>query len=200
MIKKGTIDFTKREFSARQPIPPLVLPSKPRRIVRHWESPQEYFDTSLPFSSLYIKPKEDVATSLPDKTLGPSTAAGIPCFRDEIASLCLETFVPVSGPRNEELVHFLDDCDSDFLVESACRVNLVSIPRRAMIFDSFRDKPMPQDPSKVFLSGLLLVYRDSFLFDRNIGYRSLGEGEVLYRTGVPRERHVFEVGSVVRFP
>jgi len=138
-------------------VPPLLLPTQPV----NGQSPQAWFDRHLPFSSLYIQPD-------------------VHAFHKELQALLQQTYSGyLRDPREAELQEekkarvYVDDSDGT--------ETLIWIPRDPMVFDSYRDLPMPQDPRGMFLRNLLLVHME----------RRDAEGRVV-------ARHVFEVGSVVR--
>lgn len=109
---------------------------------------QAELDDSVIFSSLYVLPEDPKGAS----------ADGVLAFHRELLELYRQSF----GPPED--------------LGKQWRFGHLRLPKEPMVFANYLDLPMPQDPKRVFLSGLLLVYED-----------------------LPRPR-VFEVGSVIRLP
>lgn len=109
---------------------------------------QEQLDESVVFSSLYVQPEDPAKGS----------AGGVLAFHQELLELYRASF---GAPED---------------LGKQWRFGHLRVPKEPMVFANYLDLPMPQDPQRVFLSGLLLVYEDG-----------------------PQPR-VFEVGSVIRLP
>lgn len=119
-------------------------------------SSQGELDRSVVFSSLYVQPAEPAPGSPAE-----ASAAGVRAFHRELLDLYRRTFgAPEDGGGTWR---FTDG------------TRALRVQKEPMVFENYRELPMPQDPKRIFLSGLLLVYEDA--------------------PGGPR---VFEVGSVLR--
>ncbi|HAH08200.1 MAG TPA: hypothetical protein DCM05_17020 [Elusimicrobia bacterium] len=118
---------------------------------------QKDFDRRVPFSSLYLTP----------------SVAGVRAFHEELLAAYEKRLKAVDGPEPGKYRYF-DDGEA-----------LLKVPKEPMVFENWREMPMPADPKRQFLSALLLVYRS--------------EKRASKESPLPAES-VLEVGSVVRVP
>ncbi len=188
VVKKGVVALAGDPFSPAHPFPPCCVPTGP--------GAQEEFDLRTPFTSLYVQPATPIGASLegasaPGRQGGaaascPRTLAGTPAagsadgvlaFHCELLDLLARTWPEVEGPDPQRFRTFQD-------LSQPGRTVLIRVLRQPLVFQNFRELPMPEDPKRVFLTGLLLVYRDVYAGQPG--------------QSPPLDSRVFEVGSVVR--
>jgi hypothetical protein len=162
-VKFGHIDGAGRVFSEASPFPPFTAGGG------------SAFASTLarytPFYSLYVTPDRPAQPGSDDE-LARRSAGGVVAFHRELLAHYRKTLQEVSGPGTDRYHFFRDDRQKITL----------RVPRSPLVFDNWRNLPMPTDRKRHFLSGLLLIYRSQ-------------DGDV----GLPAET-VFEVASVVRLP
>lgn len=192
VVKKGYIDTSDRQFTGDHPFPPLLIPAVPFSAPGVSFTPQEFLDRRLPFSSLYVQPISP-AKGTEEERAGAS-AGGVIALHKEIMTLLRKTYRQIKGPDSAQYLYFLDDSECDSTVAPGCVVEVVKIPTSPMVFRNYRELPMPQDPSHIFLTGLLLIHHSCFTLSspaRIVTMDSLNDMEANSGT------HVFEVGSVI---
>ncbi len=162
-VKFGHIDAADRVFSKGSPFPPFTAGSDAAfasALARH-----------TLFYSLYVVP-DPPAQSRNEGELARQSARGVLAFHGELLAHYRKTLRELSGPEADQYHRFRDDKEK----------TTFRIPRSPLVFDNWRNLPMPTNPQRHFLSGLLLIYRSQ-------------DGD----SDLPRET-VFEVASVVRLP
>ncbi|MFZ5812781.1 MAG: hypothetical protein ACOY4F_12105, partial [Thermodesulfobacteriota bacterium] len=195
-VKKGHIAPKGHSFTPQNPYPPLVVPRHSVRVGGKTLSPQQWFDASLPFSSIYLTPAEPEPAGLLEAARAAWSAGGVVAFHREILAFYARTLPELSGVDGAKFRYFLASPGT----VGAGTVSILKIPREPFVFANYADLPMPQDPDTVFLSGLLLLYRTDYaagpgaplLADVTVG------SSIFRRHYAARKAHVFEVGSVVR--
>ena len=80
-------------------------------------------------------------------------------------------------------------------------LSVIKIPRKPLVFENWREMPMPQDPAGIFLSGLLLMYR--YDYAKNEGAILTDSIPVFGSTEFKEQftkvnDHVLEIASVVK--
>ncbi len=162
-VKFGYIDASDRLFTENSPYPSFLSGND--------AAFSGAFMKNTPFYSLYLNPDKNLKSSDKDE-LARSSAQGVLDFHRELLDHYNKTLTPVKGKESEKYYYFRDDKK---------RVT-IKILKEPMVFKNWRDLPMPTDPARHFLSGLLLIY----LSDD-------GDSKLAKET-------VFEVGSIVRLP
>ncbi len=168
VIKKGVVAPAGDPFSPEHPFPPCLVPSG--------AGGQDEFDLRTPFTSLYVQGDGSTSRTLAG-TPAEGSADGVLAFHAELLELLAATWTEVEGPDPSRFRTFQDRSQPG-------RTVLVRIPLAPLVFQDFRSLPMPEDPERVFLTGLLLVYRD--VYAGQPGSENLLDSRLL------------EVGSVVR--
>jgi hypothetical protein len=189
IVKKGLIESEKRNFRPQAPYPPLSLPKLPFNDCGIMTSPQDYFDRQVPFASLYVIPRGGKREN--DAAL--DSARGVVAFHSEILGLYRRVFTEIGGPPGYH--NFVDESAINYGLNRPLRISLYRIPKSPLIFKNYRDLPMPQDPSRIFLTALLLLYRQQFemppITDGPLTVALIKE------KGIMTGAQVFEVGSVM---
>lgn len=171
ILKKGVIAPTGDPFTPANPYPQFRPPTG--------AGAQEALDRSIPFATVYVHPPVGAAPRTLAGTPAAGSADGVVAFHRELLELLPRSFREIEGPDPMKFRAFRDDSEPG-------RTAILRIPREPLVFDNWRTLPMPQDPERIFLTGLLLVYRDVY------------EGEPF--RFAPLDSRLLEVGSVVRLP
>lgn len=196
VVKKGFIAKTGTVFSTQNPYPPLRILIDPTELHGSTLTPQNYFDHHIPFSSLYVTPDRDTVTATDDERARDS-AAGVLAFHKEILSLYRATYREVKGPDQSQF-YFIDDEPLKYGDGSSSDVTVIRVPVKPGVFSNWRELVMPNPPKGMFLSGLLLIYKDLYKLSGGIDSKSPMSIDDIIGKGVKKDAHVFEVGSVVR--
>jgi len=141
-VKYALIDKADQDFSEGRP---LSAPPVPKQ----WE-----FDSHLPFSSIYVTP-ENVSREGEEADRAKASAQGVVAFHESLGKL-YESSLRLLYSTNEKR-YFADFRRCPYSNDRICAIRIYEVPLKPMVFDNYRDLPMPQDAEKVFLSGLLLV-------------------------------------------
>jgi len=168
LIKKAVVAPAGDPFSPEHPFPPCLVPTG--------AGAQDEFDLRIPFTSLYVQGDGSSCRTLAG-TPAQGSADGVLAFHAELLELLAATWTEVEGPDPSRFRTFQDRSQPGSTV-------LVRVPLVPLVFQDYRSLPMPEDPERVFLTGLLLVYRDVYAGEP-------GRAKLL-------DSRVLEVGSVVR--
>jgi len=168
VIKKAVVAPAGDPFSPEHPFPPCLVPTG--------AGAQDEFDQRTPFTSLYVQGDGTSSRTLAG-TPAQGSADGVLAFHTELLELLAATWTEVEGPDPSRFRTFQDRSQPG-------RTVLVRVPLAPLVFQDYRSLPMPEDPDRVFLTGLLLVYRDVYAGEP-------GPATLL-------DSRVLEVGSVVR--
>lgn len=183
---------------AEKPFPPLSLPDKLVETAHGLATPQGYLDAHLPFSSVYLQPGDDRCPGHDDKSKATASAQGVLAFHRELLAAYARLMPCVKAPGAESAHTFVQGPAE---AKAGASVVVFKVPREPMVFPNVRDLPMPQDPKHIFLSGLLLVYRNEYRLREAVdGNLPLPGTPEFARLLEPVNAHVFEVGSVVTLP
>jgi len=196
LVKKGFIAPLGTAFTAKAPFPAFVLPTKAVKISAGETSAQDFFDSHVPFSSIYVTPTipEPLDATANDKAKW--SAAGVLAFHKELVSSFEKNLTELKGAQPEKFRYFQVPNQNP----KASRLTILKIQTSPFVFGNFRDLPMPHDPKKIFLSGLLLVYYAEYPLSvgKNPADVSISSPEFNKEFKAENES-VLEVGSVVRF-
>lgn len=162
-VKFGHIDGADRVFSEASPFPPFTA--------GNGAAFASVLARNTFFYSLYVTPEHPARTGN-ENELARQSAGGVIAFHRELLAHYRQTLREVSGPEPDRYYYFRDEKE---------KISL-KIPRSPLVFDNWRNLPMPTNPKRHFLSGLLLIYRSQ-------------DGD----SGLPSDT-VFEVASIVRLP
>lgn len=212
-IKQCVIAETKRAFGKEDPFPALKFPESPIAHKKVWPSNLQTFaedttnkvvgtfpaqtilDSSLPFVSLYLKPTAEMPANANDEALAQWSAQGMLSFHSQMLEVYRKNLVEldISDP---DMYYFVQP--SYALENRFVNITVWRIAKKPMIFSNFRNLPMPLDPARVFLSSLLLVYRDQYIGVNNLyAFQYAMSNPAFQQMYQPTESQVLEVGSVI---
>ncbi|NUM34383.1 MAG: hypothetical protein HUU50_07555 [Candidatus Brocadiae bacterium] len=173
-IKFGVIDKASQSFSERNPYPSLLLEkSNP-------EFAKKFFQ-NVPFFSLYVTPGQEKSFDN-DNEKAAYSASGVVAMHKQILAIYQKELEEFEGQEPEKYYYFRKAgkvCCSKPDKPSF----VIKIQKNPFVFSNWKDLPMPSNPKKHFLSGLLLIYRSEIK-----GLSTLAS------------ETVFEVGSLIRLP
>lgn len=196
LVKKAFIAPTGHPFSAAAPYPPLLVPRKGRVVDGKVWSGQAWFDGHLPFLSLYLTPAAPPPAGISEEETVAWSGMGVLAFHRDLLDAYERNLEPVPGQDDATHRYFRLPADPD-----ARTVTILKVPREPMIFTrNWRDLPMPQDPRRVFLSALLLVFRHEYEVTGDLPPDAPVDGPAFQEATRPGRAQVLEVGSVVRLP
>jgi hypothetical protein len=199
-IKMAHIEKTGFEYGASHPYPPLrvakqnlTIPSDGTKV-----TPQKYFDDNTPFSSLYVKPVKPMPVGISRDEQAQRSTEGVIAFHKEILNIYAVNMRKIAGPEKDKYFYFIDERmngrnrkTTDFAI--------IKVPKEPIIIAGYNEADMPQNPEKIKLSGLLLVYRDTWAAKHSIDFRQIKNAGDAVKFASKTSSHVFEVGSVVKF-
>lgn len=163
-VKYAFIDKADRQFTAENPFPPLTVSGGGEFAAK--------FNDAVLFCSLYLNPEGKPEGKSADE-LASASAQGVVAFHRNLLLYYRTALKPANGPDSDKYEYF----------NAGDGKSVLKIPKTPLVFSNWRDLPMPSNPNKHFLSGLLLIYL----------MRSDAAGVLVPQT-------VFEVGSIVRQP
>jgi len=164
-VKFAYIEAAGEKFSPENPFPPLI--------VGKGSETASDFSKDVRFYSIYLKPASFLKTETEDPDLAAKKSAeGVLAFHKNL----LKTYRKHLKPAG------MAGWDTDnyyFCADDGC-TRVFKIAKTPSVFAGWRDLPMPAEPGRQFLSGLLLIK------------------EMANENGTLYPLHVFEVGSVIR--
>jgi hypothetical protein len=184
-VKYASIDRADKVFSDRQPFPTPGVP-------KQWE-----FDSHLPFSSIYVAP-ENISREGTEADQAKASALGVVAFHTAL-SKAYERYLYLLAVTDEKK-YYVDFCRCPDSADRICAVRIYEVPAKPLVFDNYRDLPMPQDAHKVFLSGLLLVKLVEYVANSPMSIKEIEKmqpGTKVFNSGFRTVRsHMLEVASV----
>lgn len=191
-------------FSAQNPFPAFKVNTVDK------DAQNAFIDRTV-FSSLYVTPAAYAADETAEDELAkPSTgdetsanelakysARGVQAFHAEIIKMFSEKLIALTPAGDDKHYYY------GYKTPNGPRsvLTVIKLPRKPLIFENWRELPMPQDPAGVFLSGLLLMYRYDYaknegaiLTDSIPAFGSTGFKEQFTKVN----DHVLEIASVVK--
>lgn len=196
-IKKGAVGPADRAFSADRPFPPLTVSRAGGGAL------QAAFDSRIPFSSLYVTPAGAMSAGLSRDRRAAWSARGVSAFRDEIAGVFRAAFAPVACAEPDRLC-FAAVERNGARPDGPVGLTVLRLPERASVFANYADLPMPQDPKRVFLTGLVLI-RKTVHAGSAADAAAVLSGDVRVDSAAFAAKfpeiaaHVLEIGSVAKF-
>lgn len=193
-LKLAFIDAAAREFEERGgPLQTSVAAT------------QEDFDAHVPFSSLYLLPPSgaDGAQRGNDGAdRARASAAGVLAFHRELLATYHRLLLPLPVVEGEKWRRFVARQRCIDEPTKVCSLSLFEVAQEPMVFTDYRSLPMPEDPTSVFLSGLLLVRRTELAASVPVTHESVASMSVtvLERSFHPMSATLLEVASVLREP
>lgn len=198
-IKKGHIAADSFRFSSTAAFPPLQVPRSENSAV----SAQEKFDQAIPFSSLYVKPAEPLPTQLNRDQQAAWSTRGLINFHRELERLYLSNYAELRGVDGDKYRYFGRIDYNRGSADTTGALTVLRVMRQPMIFANYASLPMPHDPARIFLTGLLLVHKSVYT-GRNPASVMSGEIKIssaAFEAAYAKvSAHVLEIGSVVIFP
>jgi len=183
-VKFGWIDLDSNDFASR-PFPKFLIPKDP-------ETAQKHFDRFLPFSSLYVSPPEkDTQPILSEEQLIEHSRKGVWAFQQELFDTYRSSkFVEIikTGDHSRMFVH----------PKNSDKISVIWV-KQIEFFKDIRERPMPLNRDRDFLSSLLLVHYTDFIPEKD-GLEIPKTKEDLDRDWRPNldSHHILEIASVVR--
>lgn len=160
-VKYGHIDLADRKFSPSEPFPEFS--------VARGQGYAAGFIKNTLFFSLYLTPDKP-GNGVTEDEIARQSVQGVLDFHKALVAHYNRILKVIDGPQPDKYYYYRD---------VSPRVT-IRVPKEPMIFPNWRDLPMPTNPRKHFLTGLLLVYRSQ------------------EKDASLAKETVFEVGSVVR--
>jgi len=159
---------------------------------------QSEFNRATLFSSLYLTPKTLNANSIGVDEIARHSASGVRAFHKDILAVYDRDFMHLSSVTGGKYHIFGLKTGGEKGRETVLTV--IKVPYEPMVFNNWRDLPMPHDPSKIFLSGLLLIYRDEYVPRGGVMPEIIPQiGSSAFACAFEKKSsHVLEIGSVVK--
>lgn len=173
-VKLGFIEKADRVFSPENPYPSLIVEKNNRGF-------EKKFHKNVLFYSLYVLPQ--VKKELPtEEEKAAYSAYGVVSMHKQIVALYQRELEEFKGEEPEKFYYFRKP-DTSCCGKGAMTSLVFKVQKNPFVFGNWKDLPMPSNPKKHFLSGLLLIYRS----EKN------AQSPLASET-------VFEVGSLIRLP
>lgn len=193
-VKKGFVAPTGQVFSPDKPYPALVIPQKDVTAAGVSLAPQNYFDKYTPFLSLYLNPAEPEPAGISENDRAVWSGKGVLAFHKALAESYSKNYTSVKGSEPDKYSYFR-------LPGASGTVTILKLPLKPMTFEAnWRDLPMPENPEKVFLSALLLIYRYEYQATGPLGDGTVVDSPEFAAATKLLDAQVLEAGSVVRQP
>ena len=141
-VKYALIERADKVFSERQPFPAPSIP-------KQWD-----FDSSLPFSTIYVTPVNAV-TQKAEADRARASARGVVAFHASLTKVYDKALRLLAASAEKKVFADFRRCPDS--AADICAVRIYEVPGKPMALDNYRELPMPQDADNIFLSGLLLV-------------------------------------------
>lgn len=114
------------------------------------------FVNDVLFYSVYLKPVQEKPVKASDDALADWSRQGVPSFREDLIVYYKKNFHELRGMTPD---------NNYFLIgQTKSSVRIVVVPK-VLMFDNWRNLPMPQDPRYIFLTSLLLVYSNEYVLN-----------------------------------
>lgn len=174
-------------YSSGSPLPIFSLAKGSR------QEKQNYFDGSIPYTSIYIGPAKQSRWSS-EKERARASAQGVVFFHGQILETYRQLMIEILP--SEKNYRFIEtkSCLNNF--DEICSLKLIEIAKNPMVFESYRNLPMPQDPNRVFLSGLLLLKVSEYSIHEKITMIKENFTKIL-SSGVVTHSQMLEVASIL---
>ena len=136
-------------FTKENPYPCLSVKVKD-------ENAQSVFNNDTIFSSLYLTPLANAGAESSEAELARHSAEGVLAFHGELVKMYGEKLIPMTNAGDDKHLYFGVKMSPEGL-------RVIKVPLKPLVFENWRKLPMPQDPSNIFLSGLLLLYKHDYI-------------------------------------
>lgn len=151
-VKLCYVDKSETVFSLENPYPALIIDTKDKNA-------QEYFNQNTIFSSLYIQPDKSCYEKIGDEELAKSSSRGVLAFHNEILKIYNEKLISLKSENDDK--HYFYGIKNENNGRQI--LTIIKIAKQPLLFDNWRNLPMPQDPTKIFLTGLLLLHKYDYV-------------------------------------
>jgi len=163
-VKEGFIAPKETVYSKDKPCPAFRIPRAPIKDGKVIISPQSIFDASIPFCSIYITNKGKMPPDLSEKEKAEWTTRGLLSFYNELLCVYNRNCIRVTGMEQDKYYYFIHRSYKLHKVNEPYEIVVIKYPKKPLLFvDNFRNLPMPHDPKRIFLSGLLIVYKSRYV-------------------------------------
>ncbi len=193
-IKHAVIEESARAFGEADPFPSLKIP-KSTAVYKGCSIPnQVLFDASIPFLSLYLEPTSAKPIGSSPAMQAQWSVQGMLAFYPQLLKTYRENLIEVTGPDSNSY-YFIKP---NYQVPQSAQMSqftVLRVPKQPMVFSNFADLPMPQKPGKIFLTGLLLVYKTDYTSPEP--WLKLVSQETWIHSAIPTSSQILEVGAVV---
>ncbi|HNY12907.1 MAG TPA: hypothetical protein PKK26_15065 [Candidatus Wallbacteria bacterium] len=178
-------------FSPENPFPSFIVKTA-------GESVQQIFNENTIYSSLYITPNAPAGEKSNDNELAKFSAGGVLAFHGELVKMYGEKLIHLGAPTGEDKHYFYGIRNASGGRQA---LTVVKVPKRPLVFENWRELPMPHDPAKIFLSGLLLLHKYDYALKDGVK-----DADVIAAVDSPEfnarfekiSAHVLEIASVVK--
>ncbi|OQA80099.1 MAG: hypothetical protein BWY32_01227 [bacterium ADurb.Bin243] len=157
------------------------------------EAVQSSFNVNTVFSSLYLNPRVDAADESSEAGLARHSAEGVLAFHGELVKMYGEKLIPMANASDDKHLYF-GKASSEGL-------SVIKIPLKPLVFENWRNLPMPQGPTNIFLSGLLLLYKYDYVLKDGVkagGAVSALDSPEFKAKYKKISGHVLEIASVIK--
>jgi len=186
-VKLCLIEKSDAAFSETNPYPSLKIN----------KNAQKEFVKNTIFSSLYITPGAAAKESANDDELAKYSANGVLAFHKEAVKMYKNQLIDLRCINDDKHYYFgLKMANGRHQM-----LRIIKVPKQPMVFANWRELPMPHDPAKIFLSGLLLLYKYDYVLKN--GQNNI---DSIPAVGSPQfeaqyekiNAHVLEIASVIK--
>lgn len=196
-VKMSLIAKSGTAFTPTNPFPAFAVGV-------HDDCAQREFNDAVIFSSLYLAPgtaapKAAVAGAAGDDELARQSAGGVLAFHRDILETYRRDLTPLPAGGAEGKFYLFGAKNGEKKGVKTV-LTVIRVPFEPMTFANWREMPMPHNPSKIFLTGLLLLYKDEYTSRTGFipgAVPPVGSPE-FEATFIPKSSHVLEIGSVVK--
>lgn len=200
-VKKGLVAKKDSNF-AQNPFPALRIPDEYVKLATSQIPAQNLFDTSIPFSSIYFTTEGQKPLVEKESDYVEWTTRGMRSAHRELISIYKKNMIEVKGQESEKFYYFLEPSYAPETALSPSHFTLIKLPKQPMLFlSNYLDLPMPHNLKRIFLSGLLLVYKSQYFTTQTLEtILSLSVDSPEFKNAVQLSgSDLLEVVSVVEF-
>jgi len=190
VVKFTYIDKSNTPFTQEHPFPFFQIKTNANF--------QNIFNEHLPFASLYVAPLDNPHGKMTPDAQAAQSTQGLLNFYKEILKVYRSNLIEIYG-EDGQYWYFIDKNNA-----TEKTITLLKLPKKPLIFDNWRDLPMPHDLKRFFLSGLLLIYKTTYQvvpehFELNTKPLPRVDSTKFNQMFINPNTQVMEVGSIVYF-
>lgn len=145
IIKKCMEAKSNEKFTFNNPIPKFAYANN-----KYFNN---YFANHVPFYTLYLLPTTKITNNTLDEQI-KNSSDGVKTFYNEILPAYKKNLPQLPGADNR-YYYFLAK-------KNAHKITIIKLPQEILFFKNWRDLPMPQDPKRIFVTSLLLIYSTDY--------------------------------------